>query len=114
MHSIKNDELEKAVLESVKVQIGLIIDMKRIKDQIEENYKELQNLDKMSTSGEWIEYFEKYQNVNSLSRELIDGLIDDIYVYEDKKIKVKFKYEDEYNYLIQYIKRISLFLFSGI
>ena len=26
-----------------------------------------------------IEYFEKYQNVNSLSRELIDGLIDDIY-----------------------------------
>ena len=29
----------------------------------------------------------------------------DIYVYEDKKIKVKFKYEDEYNYLIQYIKR---------
>ena len=49
--------------------------------------------------------FEKYQNVNSLSRELIDGLIDDIYVYEDKKIKVKFKYEDEYNYLIQYIKR---------
>ena len=59
----------------------------------------------MSTSGEWIEYFEKYQNVNSLSRELIDGLIDDIYVYEDKKIKVKFKYEDEYNYLIQYIKR---------
>lgn len=170
-HSIKNDELEKAVLESVKVQIGLIIDMKRIKGQIdsktfndnrrsylleninkceetlnikrklrkeayedwklgiitekeyndytqeygrqireneayiEENYKELQNLDKMSTSGEWIEYFEKYQNVNSLSRELIDGLIDDIYVYEDKKIKVKFKYEDEYNYLIQYIKR---------
>ena len=52
-----------------------------------------------------MEYFEKYQNVNSLSRELIDGLIDDIYVYEDKKIKVKFKYEDEYNYLIQYIKR---------
>ena len=170
-HSIKNDELEKAVLESIKVQIGLIMDMKRIKGKIdsktfndnrrsylleninkceetlnikrklrkeayedwklgiitekeyndytqeygrqireneayiEENYKELQNLDKMSTSGEWIEYFEKYQNVNSLSRELIDGLIDDIYVYEDKKIKVKFKYEDEYNYLIQYIKR---------
>ena len=33
-HSIKNDELEKAVLESVKVQIGLIIDMKRIKGSL--------------------------------------------------------------------------------
>src|SRR5574344_1894867 len=157
-HSIKNDELEKAVLESIKGQIdsktfndnrrsylleninkceetlnikrklrkeayedwklGIITEKeyndytqeygRQIRENeayIEENYKELQNLDKMSTSGEWIEYFEKYQNVNSLSRELIDGLIDDIYVYEDKKIKVKFKYEDEYNYLIQYIKR---------
>ena len=71
---------------------------------IEENYKELQNLEKMSSSGEWMEYFEKYKNVISLSRELIDGLIDEIYVYEDKKINVKFKYEDEYNYLIQFIK----------
>ena len=43
----------------------------------------------MSTSGEWIEYFEKYQNVNSLSRELIDGLIDDWIGYNklDKKDK---------------------------
>lgn len=34
-HSIKNDELEKAVLESIKVQIGLIMDMKRIKGKID-------------------------------------------------------------------------------
>lgn len=34
-HSIKSDELEKAVLESVKVQIGLIINIKRIKGQID-------------------------------------------------------------------------------
>ena len=27
----------------------------------------------------------KYKNVNTLSRELIDSLIDNIYVYEDKK-----------------------------
>lgn len=51
-----------------------------------------------------MEYFIKYKNVKSLSRELIDNLIDNIYVYEDKKIRIKFKYEDEYNYLIEFIK----------
>ena len=35
LKGISVDELEKAVLESVKVQIGLIIDMKRIKGQID-------------------------------------------------------------------------------
>ena len=33
-----------------------------------------------------------------------------IYVYEDKKIKIKFKYEDEYNYLMDFIKRRKNFL----
>ena len=39
----------------------------------------------------------------------IDDL-DNIYVYEDKKIKIKFKYEDEYNYLIDFVKRRKNFL----
>ena len=52
----------------------------------------------------------KYKNVNSLSRELIDSLVDNIYIYEDKKIKIKFKYEDEYNYLMDFIKRRKNFL----
>ena len=48
--------------------------------------------------------------MNALSRELIDSFIDNIYVYEDKKIKIKFKYEDEYNYLINFIKRRKRFI----
>ena len=47
----------------------------------------------------------KYKNINSLSRELIDNLIDNIYIYEGNKIRIKFKYEDEYNYLLDFIKR---------
>ena len=43
--------------------------------------------------------------INSFANSCFSLLFSDIYVYEDKKIKVKFKYDDEYNYLIQYIKR---------
>lgn len=170
-HTIRNDELEQAVLESIKIQIGLISDIKRIKSEIENStlldnrkhlieknigkceeqlvikrklrkdsyedwklgniseeeyneytkeyssqirriednidnyYKELKDLEQASMESDWIDNFIKYQNINSLSRELIDSLIDNIYVYENKKIKIKFKYEDEYNYLIDFIKR---------
>lgn len=170
-HTIRNDELEQAVLESIKIQIGLISDIKRIKSEIENStlldnrkhlieknigkceeqliikrklrkdsyedwklgniseeeyneytkeyssqirkiednidnyYKELKDLEQASMESNWIEHFIKYKNINSLSRELIDSLIDNIYVYENKKIKIKFKYEDEYNYLIDFIKR---------
>ncbi len=175
-HTIRNDELENAVLESIKVQIGLVSDIERIRseidnsgflerrkqllneninkceeqidikrrlrkdayedwklgniteqeyneytkeygeqirqfeDNIDEYYNELKNFEQASSGSKWIEHFTKYKNVNSLSRELIDSLIDNIFVYEDKKIKIKFKYEDEYNYLIDFIKRRKRFI----
>ena len=175
-HTIRNDELENAVLESIKIQIGLISDIERIKSEIdnsgflekrkqfiEENinkceeqvnikrklrknayedwklgnitekeyneytkeygeqirqfednidkyYNELKDFEQANRESKWIEYFTKYKNVNTLSRELIDSLIDNIYVYEDKKIRIKFKYEDEYNYLIDFIKRKKRFI----
>lgn len=175
-HSIRNDELEEAVLEAIKIQIGLVSDIERIRKDIDDNgfverrkqfleenikkceefanikrklrkeayedwklgnitekeyndytkeygeqirksedtidkyYEELKQFEQANTESNWIEYFTKYKNVNSLSRELIDSLVDNIYIYEDKKIKIKFKYEDEYNYLINFIKRRKNFL----
>lgn len=175
-HSIRNDELENAVLESIKIQIGLASDIERIKKEIDDSdfverrkkflelninkceeqinikrnlrkeayedwklgniteeeyneytkeygeqirqfenninkyYDELKNFTQASSDNKWIEHFKKYKNVNSLSRELIDNLIDNIYVYEDKKIRIKFKYEDEYNYLMEFIKERKKFI----
>lgn len=170
-HTIKNNELEKAVLESIKIQIALVSDLRRIKndidnsnfidnekhliqeniekceekieikrklrkecyedwklgkiteeeynvytneysshirkieDNIDNYYRALKDLEQASAESEWMEYFIKYKNINSLSRELIDNLIDNIYIYEGNKIRIKFKYEDEYNYLLDFIKR---------
>ena len=84
--------------------------IRQSEDPIDKYYEELKEFDQASRESSWIEYFTKYKNVNSLSRELIDSLVDNIYIYEDKKIKIKFKYEDEYNYLMDFIKRRKNFL----
>lgn len=178
-HSIRNDELESAVLQAVKVQIGLVADIRRIRAEIESNdlidnrkkliekniekcekqikakkklrqeayedwksekiseveyneyteeysakikkieeninnyYKDMLELDKTIKDDSWIDNFTKFQNVNELSRELIDNLIDNIYVYEEKKIKIKFKYEDEFEFLLNYIKNKKKIINEG-
>ena len=79
--------------------------IRKIEDNIDNYYKDIEDLKLACKNDEWIDYFLKNKNINSLSRELIDNLIDNIYVYEGKKIKIKYKYEDEYKHLLNFIKR---------
>lgn len=75
-HSIRND-YTKEYGEQIR----------QSEDTIDKYYEELKEFDQASRESSWIEYFTKYKNVNSLSRELIDSLVDNIYIYEDKKSK---------------------------
>lgn len=84
--------------------------IRQSEDTIDKYYEGLKEFDQACRESSWIKYFTKYKNVNSLSKGLIDSLVDNIYIYEDKKIKIKFKYEDEYNYLMDFIKRRKNFL----
>lgn len=52
----------------------------------------------------WIEYFKAHKNIKSLNRELVVNLIEDIKVYNNKSIKINFKYEEEYKNLISYLE----------
>lgn len=49
-----------------------------------------------SGSNEFIETFKKYQNITCLTREMIETLIDMIYVHEDGGVHIKFKFADEF------------------
>lgn len=49
----------------------------------------------MENVYEWLEYLTAYQSMKEINREILLQLIDWIYIYEDKRIKVVFKYKDE-------------------
>ena len=63
------------------------------------------NLEMIIANAIWIDKFVKYKNITQLSKEVIDELVDDIFIHEGKEITIKFKYEDEYQRAIDYIKR---------
>lgn len=71
--------------------------LKNLKEQIKE-------ITEKTANNDWIENFKKYQKIKGLTPEIIDSLIDTIYVHEDNKITIQFRYENEYKKAIDFIK----------
>ena len=51
--------------------------------------------ERIEDNSKWIEDFKKYRNITELDRDIIAELIDYIEVYENKKIRIHFKFIDE-------------------
>ena len=56
------------------------------------------------SKNEFLDQFVKYQNIDTLTREVVVALIDTIYIYENKKVKIVFKYQNPYLEALEYIK----------
>ena len=67
--------------------------------EIEKKKYESQNKDQ----NEWIEKFREQKGITELSRDIIIELIDCIYVKENGNIVIKFKFEDEFKRILEYI-----------
>ena len=169
-HTLKVEELEKAVLEVIKLHIELFVDfenlikqfeklnikktvnsnidnLKKVKEEeieklnnfkkslyedwknediTKEEYLEYKqkyeqdidriretivNFDKnkekekcvISENNKWIENFKIHKNIEKLDRNIITELIDYIEVYENKKIKIHFKFIKEAERLLGYM-----------
>ena len=170
-HTIKMEELEKAVLESIKLHIKLLINTEQLLEQMEQSntqklanesiknikkvkeqdiekisnlkrglyedwkndyitkdeyleykYKYEQdiekikrvmvNLDKQKEKQEsikkgnilWIENFKIHKNITKLDRDIITELIEQIEIHENKKITIHFKFMNELNKILEYVK----------
>ena len=57
-----------------------------------------------SAENRFIAHFLKYQNIDALTREMIVELIEMIYVHEGGTITVEFRYQDEYQRLLDLIQ----------
>ncbi len=170
-HTIRSDYLEKIVLESIKLQIDLALEMEKMIQKInksptrnlynaniekliqsknnelektkklkkaayedwklgiitqeeyfeykttyeqnivniEENIKNLQEEKKkyeeqVLGDNSWIDVLKEKRNITNLTRDIIIELIDCIYIHEGGNITIKFKFADEYNRILEYIK----------
>ena len=73
---------------------GIIVNLNKQKEKQEEI---------IEGNSKWIENFKQYKNITELDRDIITELIDYIEVYENKKIKIHFKFMNESDKILEYI-----------
>lgn len=73
--------------------------------QIEEKQAALQRLKREqqdaaamgSQNRAWVQVFAQYENVQELDRRLLVALVDKVFIYEDKRVEIAFRYRDEFD-----------------
>lgn len=58
----------------------------------------------VGSNAPYLKRFLKYENIKELNRGILGELIDTIYVYENKKITVKFNFEDQHQRMLEFIE----------
>lgn len=169
--SIREDELQTAVLEAIQKQIELVEDLSKVVDQInqapavctkskrlndllKQREKELQKItnitdnlyvdwkngdisrteyhhmkekytaqmeqleqsvanlheeiraieDSISNEEDYFENFLKYKNIQKLDRGILVALVEQVSLYEDKTIRIDFKFQDQYRRIAEFIE----------
>ena len=74
---------------------GIIVNLNKQKEKQEEI---------IDGNSKWIENFKKYKNIAELDRDIIKELIEYIEVYENKKIRIHFKFMNELDKILEYIE----------
>lgn len=83
--------------------------------EIEETIRKLQQeIETVFKEGlfadEWIDTFTKTGNITSLDRSIVLSLVEKITVYEENRIEITFKYQDEYETLCRIIETLPVSL----
>lgn len=80
-------------------------DIKLIEEKLElitQTYRE--NIRMIKRNDYWIDHYKRNKKIKKVSREVLKELIDVIYVTEEGNLDIHFKYKNEYNELLNYLK----------
>lgn len=92
-------DLKRGILteeEYIALKSSYIKRMEEIDSAMEELGAERKNLDEVEEiQNSVLEHFRTYRNVDRLTRELLAELVERIYIYEEKRISIEFKFQDQ-------------------
>ncbi len=63
-----------------------------------------ETIKKIRKNDYWIGHYKRNRKIKKISKEVLNELIDVIYVLDDGTLDIKFKYQDEYTHLVKYLE----------
>ena len=52
----------------------------------------------------WINNFKKLEHIETIDRNIVDSLIENIFVNDDKTVEIQFKFKNHYEDALRYLK----------
>ena len=75
-----------------------------VQEEIDNDKEEIENQNEKTFNLDWLNNLKKLEKLDSINKLIVDEFIENIYIYEDRRIKIDFKYIDQYNEAIRYLK----------
>lgn len=76
-----------------------------INDEIElYNSNYFEKLKKIRKNDYWINHYKRNKKITKLTKEILNELIENIFVYEDGNIQIVFKYKNEFDSILNYLE----------
>ena len=87
---------------------------KEVKKTIQRIEEEINSFIIGETEGQkWISYFKQYKTIDTLTRKMVVQLIKQVIVYEKKRIHIDFKFQFEYESVLELVKSIEKIAISS-
>lgn len=64
--------------------------------------------EKGSSDTQWISEFKKHENITSLERSIVVSLIDRILIFNDRRVEIVYRWQDEFEWQIDLLRRANL------
>ena len=81
------------------------IKLKKIENQYDKINNEIKRTNPNTKISEgWIEKFKEKLGISQLNNKVVNELIDDIYIYDNGYVTIKFKFHDKFVEAIKFIK----------
>lgn len=79
-----------------------------LQNDIERLNKKKENIRRRADANRaWIKYFSKTGEIKELNRVVLTNLVDEIRIYDDKRIAIKFNYQDKYIEMLELISKVN-------
>ena len=67
------------------------------------------NIKESRLDTSWINHFKRNSKIKKINKKVLNELIECIYVHEKSNINIVFKYKDEFNETIKYLKERGVY-----
>ncbi len=93
--------------EYTKLKATFSLQIDTVEQQMNLLLGEISNIQSQGTEKSWMEQFRSHENLTALERRIVVTLIDEIAIYADKCVEVRYRWQDEFTWQAEVLLQLA-------